>query len=379
MRAQRILVTGGAGFIGTNLTLRLKQDGHFVRWLDNYDPQIHGDKHPSPPIGGPDEIVVDDVRNMDAWTSALSDCDAVVHLAAQTGTAQSMYRPAYYADVNVVGTANMWDVLANDRRMRVTRVVLASSRSVYGEGAYKCHKQCGAVVPHIRTRDRLSAGQWEPTCPKCGSTVEAVATPEESPTKPASLYAASKLAQEGLSLTMGKALGVAVAVCRLQNAYGPGQSLANPYTGIISILSNQLRQHLPVNIYEDGLESRDFVFVDDVSLALQYALKWPEAMEIVNVGSGHPTTLLDLAHRLRSLWNSSSAITITRDYRVGDIRHNWADLSRFRAANPDWQPTSLNDGLRQFVDWATRQSEFVDNALSAKAELAGRNLAGTAR
>jgi dTDP-L-rhamnose 4-epimerase len=373
-----VLVTGGAGFIGRAVTSRLQSAGHRVRWLDNLDPQVHGPEAAEDPeyTNAADEMVRGDVRAREDWQAALQGMDSVVHLAAQTGTAQSMYRVADYTDVNIGGTGLLWDILANDKT-RVNQVVVASSRAVYGEGAYMCVASCGLVVPEPRSKSQLESAKWEPRCPICGEEVRPVATPESTAPQPASLYASTKLAQETISLTMGRALGISTTVLRLQNVYGPGQSLRNPYTGIISIFSNQMRQNLPVNIYEDGSESRDFVFVDDVADVCMQALTFNDSPVLVNVGSGCPTRLIDLAETLKSAWGSSSGLTISGDYRVGDIRHNWSDNNRLNEYLPDWQPRSLSAGLKEFVEWAKTQAEFADTSQLASEELRARDLGRT--
>jgi dTDP-L-rhamnose 4-epimerase len=370
-----VLVTGGAGFIGRRLTSRLQSAGHRVRWLDNLDPQVHGADaaRDSEYTSDADEMVRGDVRSREDWLVALQGIDAVIHLAAQTGTAQSMYRVADYTDVNVGGTGLLWDILANDKN-RVKRVIVASSRAVYGEGAYMCAASCGLVVPEPRSKSQLEAGEWEPRCPICGEEVRPVATAEATAPQPASLYASTKLAQEAISITMGRALGIPTTVLRLQNVFGPGQSMRNPYTGIISIFSNQMRQNLPVNVYEDGSESRDFVYVDDVADVCMQALTFKDSPVLVNVGSGCPTRLIDLAETLKTAWESSSALTISGDYRIGDIRHNWSDNNRLSEYLPDWQPRSLTAGLKEFVQWAKTQTEFADASDIANEELRARDL-----
>lgn len=371
----KILVTGGAGFIGRRLTSCLQSAGRRVRWLDNLDPQVHGAEASRDPdyCSPADEMVLGDVRVREDWEKALEDIGAVIHLAAQTGTAQSMYRVADYTDVNIGGTALLWDILANERT-RVKQVVVASSRAVYGEGTYRCLSRCGLVVPEPRSRSQLQSGEWEPRCPSCGGEARPVATRETSAPQPASLYACTKLAQETISLTMGRALGVSTVVLRLQNVYGPGQSLRNPYTGIISIFSNQMRQNLPVNIYEDGSESRDFVYVDDVADVCAKALSLTSSPTLVNVGSGYPTRLLDLASTLRNAWGSTSVMTVSGDYRIGDIRHNWADNTLLGQYLPDRQLTPLAVGLEKFVQWAKSEAEFADHSQIASDELSTRNL-----
>jgi dTDP-L-rhamnose 4-epimerase len=378
----KVLITGGAGFIGRKLTKELVAQGRKVRWLDVLDPQIHGNQPDFAELAdGSVELIVGDVcdresspeKNRSAWLKAIEGVDTIYHFAAQTGTGQSMYRVAYYTDVNVGGTGLLWDVLANEKH-DVKKVVIASSRSIYGEGAYQCSAKCGLVVPEPRTKAQLDQHLWDLRCPVCGAEATPVATTEASVPQPASLYACSKLAQEQMSITMGKALGISTIALRFQNVFGPGQSLSNPYTGIISIFSNQMRQNLPVNIYEDGEETRDFVYVGDVVNACLRAATIEQDAVILNVGSGVATKVIDLAGLLKKLWGSESTITVSGDSRVGDIRHNWADLSAVQQACVGWQPTPLAAGLQEFVDWAKSQAVFEDKSAIAAAELKKRNL-----
>jgi dTDP-L-rhamnose 4-epimerase len=375
MKKQKILITGGAGFIGRHVTTHLQKAGHWVRWLDNLDPQVHGPNaiHDPAYCQQADAMLLGDVQVQHDWGRALQGVDSVLHLAAQTGTGQSMYQVARYTAVNVGGTALLWDVLANEAT-QVKKVAVASSRSIYGEGAYLCLNRCGLVVPEPRSKVELQQGKWELMCPGCGGAIQPMATPETCFPQPASLYACTKLAQEQMSLTMGKALNISTTVLRFQNVFGPGQSMQNPYTGIISIFSNQMRQNLPVTIYEDGQESRDFIFVDDVASACARALKLDSPTAILNVGSGQATKVVELAQILKGYWKSTSQISISGDFRVGDIRHNWADISRLQQLWPTWQATGLNEGLAKYVRWAKMQPVFTDHAKKALNELKARNL-----
>jgi dTDP-L-rhamnose 4-epimerase len=369
----KVLITGGAGFIGRKLTKELVGLGRQVKWLDVLDSQIHGDNPSFLELNSSDvELVVGDVCDRAAWLKSIEDVDTIYHFAAQTGTGQSMYKVAYYTDVNVGGTGLLWDVLANEQH-GVKKVVIASSRSIYGEGAYRCSNKCGLVVPEPRTKVQLDKHHWDLCCPVCGAAALPVATTEASVPQPASLYACSKLAQEQMSITMGKALGISTIALRFQNVFGPGQSLSNPYTGIISIFSNQMRQNLPVNIYEDGEETRDFVYVEDVVDVCVRAAK-VDGSVVLNVGSGVATRVIELAEVLKKLWGSESSITVSGDSRVGDIRHNWADLRALREVFGGWEPMSLAVGLQAFVDWAGSQAVFEDKSAIAAAELKKRNL-----
>lgn len=371
----RVLITGGAGFIGRNLTTYLQRSGYWVRWLDNLDPQVHGPNasKDSDYNRQADEMILGDVQVRKDWQRALLDMDAVFHLAAQTGTGQSMYQVVRYTNVNVGGTALLWEILANEAN-KVKKVIIASSRSIYGEGAYTCIADCGLVVPEPRSKLKMKKRNWGLICPCCGGAVQAMATPETSPPQPASLYACTKLAQEQMSLTMGKALNIPTVALRFQNIYGPGQSMQNPYTGIISIFSNQMRQNMPINIYEDGEESRDFAFVEDVAKACAWELKADNPPAILNVGSGQPTKVIELARILKGYWKSTSTISISGDFRVGDIRHNWADISQLKKAWPSWKTTSLKKGLAKFVQWAQAQPVFIDRSKKAMNELKKRDL-----
>jgi len=371
----KILVTGGAGFIGKHLASELAYRGDEVVLLDNLDPQIHEKIHPEKitfqSLGA--KLIVGDVTDRSSWLKAIEGVDAIVHFAAQTGTGQSMYQISRYTNENIGGTGLMWDILANETH-QVKKVLVASSRSIYGEGAYQCSEVCGKVVPEPRTKAQLKSHQWFLSCPKCGALAKPISTTEDTPPQPASLYACTKLSQEQMSLTMGKALGISITALRFQNVFGPGQSLRNPYTGIISIFSNQMRQNLPINIYEDGEETRDFILVNDVTKICQMSLENDHETLVLNVGSGLPTKVIDLAQELKYLWKSESCIQITGDFRVGDIRHNWANSQRLQQVFPGWQHTSLSDGLKQFVEWASTQKIYEDKTRIAAQELKQRNL-----
>jgi len=371
----KILITGGAGFISRHLTSLLCSQGNEVIWLDNLDSQIHGTGDDVKALASDKAIklFIGDICDRQTCLSAMDGVEAIVHFAALTGTGQSMYQVSHYTDVNVGGTGVLWDILANEPH-QVKRVLVASSRSIYGEGAYRCSNRCERIVPYPRSKIQLDCHNWSLICPQCGAGVEPISTPETSYPQPASLYACSKLAQEQMSITMGKALGIPTVALRFQNVFGPGQSLSNPYTGIISIFSNQMRQNLPINIYEDGEETRDFIYVEDVADICARSLKLDCDVLVANVGSGVATKVIDLAYQLKLLWNSSSSIEITGDFRVGDIRHNWADLTKLNQMFPDWQPTPLLIGLEKFVAWAKTQSIYEDRSRTAVQELKQRNL-----
>jgi dTDP-L-rhamnose 4-epimerase len=357
--AQKVLITGGLGFIGLTLARTLVRRGMTVRLLDNLSPQIHGVDSP-PELGAVleehhVEVMRGDVCQRRDWVSALRDVASVVHLAAETGTGQSMYRIGDYTCTNVLGTALLLDVLANDRH-EVTKLVLASSRSVYGEGAYQC-ADCGVVYPTMRSLSNLEAGKWEPPCPCCCGPVDPVATPEAAKTNPASVYAATKLAQEDLVRIAANALGIPFLIFRLQNVYGEGQSLHNPYTGILSIFSNRIRQGKEIVLFEDGQESRDFVHVSDVAEVMAISLTSDGGDGLtMNVGSGAQVSVETIARSLKRQFNDSSApVVVSGQYRLGDIRHNYADISaigQYLAFSPK---VSLEEGIAGFVRWVKTQ------------------------
>jgi dTDP-L-rhamnose 4-epimerase len=373
---KNILITGGAGFIGTHLTRLALAANHRVRILDNLSRQIHGDaSNFEPPSGA--EFIRGDVNERRDLERALEGVDTVVHLAAETGTGQSMYEIDNYYRVNVQGTALLFDILAN-RKHRVGNFILASSRSVYGEGAYVC-RNCDAAgarrFPSGRTADQLAAHVWTSACPECGGPLEPVATREDDRLAPASIYAATKLAQENLVQIACSALAIPHTILRFQNVFGEGQSLNNPYTGILSIFSTRIRLGQPLPIFEDGEETRDFVHVDDVASAILRCTENYAARGVtLNVGSGEPTSVLSVARLLQQTMGSSIEPHVTGQYRLGDIRHNFADISRLESVTGFRPQISLEDGLRRFTDWVMKQPVPQDLLDQANAELKARGL-----
>lgn len=369
----KALITGGAGFIGTKLARRLIAEEHDVLLIDSLSAQIHGDiPDYQPPEGASFKRL--DVRRLADRAEWLEGTDVVFHLAAETGTGQSMYQIADYVDVNAMGTAALLEALARLER-RPSRLILASSRSIYGEGAYEAPSRPGALLhPRGRSREQLAEGQWD--FRDGGETLRPVATPENFAAKPSSVYAATKMAQELLVTASCDSLGIKPVLLRFQNVYGEGQSLRNPYTGVISIFFNRARQGLEINVYEDGQESRDFVHVDDVvgALVLSMHADTP-AGACYNVGSGISTSLLDLANTLVSMSGACAPIRISGDYRLGDIRHCFADMTAIRRDLGFVPSLELRSGLDRFVTWAKSQPEYQDLSDKAAAELRERGLA----
>jgi len=355
---RNILITGGAGFIGSNLALKLLANGYAVRVLDTLSPQIHGEEPERSAlyqaIQGRVDFIRGDTRDAAVWPAALDGVDAVAHLAAETGTGQSMYEIHRYADVNINGTAALLNFLANNSH-HVEKVIVASSRAIYGEGKYFC-KTHGVVYPLAREPRDMDAGDFEAKCPDCRATVYALPTDEASRIHPTSVYGITKQMQEELVLTCCESLGIPALAFRYQNVYGPGQSLKNPYTGILSIFSTRLLHDQPINIFEDGRESRDFVYIDDVADATIAGLENETLCGAsVNVGAGAATSVLTVARTLKTLYGSGSEITVSGNYRLGDIRHNCADVTLLQTALGFRPRTAFEDGIEKFAEWVKTQ------------------------
>ncbi|WP_417270759.1 NAD-dependent epimerase/dehydratase family protein [Celeribacter sp.] len=369
----KTVITGGAGFIGSRLAGVLLERGHEVVILDNLSPQIHGE---IPQVSLPDgtRYLRADIRDIEAQAEEICAADAIFHLAAETGTGQSMYQIEKYVEVNELGTGKLLQVLSGGAR-KPRKLILASSRSVYGEGAYRDEETGALVQPSPRDPHQLASGEWDPRSKRDGATVRAVATPESFPFSADSVYAATKAAQELLMIAAAPGLGAVTNVFRFQNVFGEGQSLQNPYTGIISIFFNRARQGLDIPLYEDGLPARDFIHVDDVVRPLADALEADlENGSTINLGSGVPTTIRELAEKLCTAAGFSVPIEVTGQYRVGDIRQCWADLTVAKDLLGFAPTVSLEQGLERFSTWARQQPEHSDNSAQALRELKEKGL-----
>lgn len=375
---KNVLVTGGAGFIGSNVALKLLAKGYNVTVLDNLSKQIHGEnpEKTSPlylSIKNKVNFIKGSVASREDWLKALDGQDAVIHLAAETGTGQSMYEIEKYVDTNIGGTALLLDILTNAKH-HVKRVLVAESRAIYGEGKYHCSK-CGDVYPLDRCDEDMSKGDFECKCPKCGGEVELVATTEDSAIHPSSVYGIAKQVQGQLVHLVCPTIGVESVSFRYQNVYGPGQSLSNPYTGILSIFSTRIKNGNGINIFEDGKETRDFVYIDDVVDATILGLEVPEANgHVFNVGTGVATDVLTVANTLSDKYGIKVPITVSGNYRLGDIRHNFADISLARnilGFEPKW---SFADGIAQFCKWVDKQEVQEDKYEASIEEMKSKGL-----
>jgi dTDP-L-rhamnose 4-epimerase len=366
-----VLITGGAGFVGSHLADELLLHGYRVRVLDNLDAQVHGAEGEWPEYLDQEvELLRGDVRDAKAVRNALRGVDAVFHFAAAVGVGQSMYQIERYTDVNNRGTAVLLEALS---REPVGRLIVASSMSIYGEGLY-CDDGGNLVAPPERSRNQLLQGQWEVRGAN-GEALVPLVTPESKAPHPSSVYALSKMDQERLCLMIGEAYGIPTVALRFFNIYGTRQALSNPYTGVLAIFAARyLNSRRPV-VFEDGLQRRDFVSVHDVARACRLALEAPGAPgHAMNIGSGQASTVLDIAATLgKALGRSDIAPDITRQFRVGDIRHCFADITLARMVL-DYAPrVSLEQGLEELVEWI-RTQRAQDRADLASRELAHRGL-----
>ena len=359
-----ILITGGAGFIGSNLALKLIAKGYSVTVLDSMSPQIHGENYraTSPlfnAIEGKVNFINGTVTSRADWEKAIKGADAIIHLAAETGTGQSMYEIEKYTDVNIAGTALMLDILTNSEHT-VKKVIVASSRAIYGEGRYLC-EELGYVYPTSRTDDYMNRGDFECKYDGCSKPLELVDTGEDSKIHPTSVYGITKQVQEQLVMCVCPTIGIAPVAFRYQNVYGPGQSLSNPYTGILSIFSTRIKNGNPINIFEDGRESRDFVYIEDVVDATILGLEKEAANgHSFNVGTGVAVDVLTVANTLIDHYGIKVPVTVSGNYRLGDIRHNYADISLARnllGFEPKW---SFAEGIGKFTWWVNQQEVQED-------------------
>lgn len=377
---EKILITGGAGFIGSNLALALLKKGHQVTVLDNLSEQIHG-KNPektSPlylSIKDKVQFIKGTVACRETLQKAIANNTVIVHLAAETGTGQSMYEIQHYTDVNIGATALLLDILTNEKHS-VKKVVVASSRAIYGEGKYYNKTKNTFVYPLQRTDEDMQKGDFEVKDPQNHSDVlELVATTEDAIIHPTSVYGITKQVQEQLVMTVCPTIGIAGVAFRYQNVYGPGQSLKNPYTGILSIFSTQIKNGNGINIFEDGKETRDFVFISDVVDATVLGIEKETANnQVFNVGTGVATDVITVATELSNNYGIQVPITISGNYRLGDIRHNYADITKAKQLLGFEPKVSFKEGLKQFTNWVNTQEIEEDKYQQSIDEMKAKGL-----
>lgn len=376
---KNILITGGAGFIGSHLAVKLLAAGYDVTVMDNLSPQIHG---ANPETTSPlycsikDNVrfIKGDVRSRKDWEEVLKDQECVIHLAAETGTGQSMYEIEKYVHTNILGTAILLDILANAQHS-VKKVVVAESRAIYGEGKYWSEELGQYVYPLERSDDDMQKGDFEVKYSNCDKPLTLVGTTEDSAIHPTSVYGITKQVQGQLVHLVCKSLGIQSVSFRYQNVYGPGQSLKNPYTGILSIFSTIIKNGNEINIFEDGRETRDFVYIDDVVNATYLSIENDAADGYAfNIGTGEKTDVITVAKMLMKYYGKNVPMRISGNYRKGDIRHNFADISLAKEIlgyEPQW---SFERGIKSFVNWVNGQSVEDDKYLSSIDEMKRRGL-----
>ena len=355
----KVLVTGGAGFIGSHLVDRLVEARHEVVVLDNLDPQVHGrveqPRHLAGHLAsGAVRFLRGDVTDRAALGAALEGAEAVVHLAAAVGVGQSMYEPHYYVHTNATGTGLLLDLMAKSPG-RVRKLVVASSMSLYGEGAFHC-PGCGGQRAGERTAERLEAGRWEVPCAACGTDMEPRPTSEDKPAEIASVYAATKKHQEDLAVSFGRAWRIPTFALRFFNVFGPRQSLSNPYTGVAAIfLSRLLNAHAPL-VFEDGQQARDFIDVRDIAQAVKMAVESDRAgAHVLNVATGRKTTVAEVASALSRALSIDLPPQLMGKYRAGDIRHCYGDPARAREVLGFEARYTFEQGLPALIDWCRRE------------------------
>lgn len=369
---KKILVSGGAGFIGSHLVDGLIAKGYRVRVLDNLYKQIHPTGKLPQYFNKKAEFMKGDVTKHTDWLKALKGIDAVFHFAAAVGVGQSMYEIEHYVKVNSLGTAILLDILAN-KKHTIKKIIVAASMSSYGEGTYRCNK-CGFVRPPLRSQQQLEKCDYNIYCPICSAIVLPVSTGEEVKQNSNSIYAIGKKEQEEMILTFGKAYEIPSVALRYFNVYGPRQSLSNPYNGVVAIFISRIKNKKPPIINEDGLQTRDFIHIRDVTAANISSLEDEKAnYHVFNVGSGKPVTIKGVAEELINIFGSNLKPNITGKVRKLDVRHCFADISSITKLL-DWRPSvDFEEGLKEVIEWSKKE-EAVDKLDSALKELAKRGL-----
>jgi len=349
---EKILVTGGAGFIGSHTVDLLIKHGYQTTIIDNLEPQVHGKTKPDY-INKDATFIQHDIQDRNFLSKTVLEVDAIIHLAALVGVGQSMYQIERYIHTNTRATATLLDILAKQEH-NVKKLIVASSMSVYGEGKYHCEKCATEAYPDLRTEEQLKKRQWNQTCPNCGSILKPLPTDENKPLMPTSIYAQSKRHQEEMCLLTGKTYGIPTLALRYFNVYGSRQSLSNPYTGACAIFTSRILNNKPPYIFEDGNQARDFIHVKDIAQANLNALQHKNPnYKAINIGTGKPTTIIELAETLAKLYKKPNLKPhISNEYRKGDIRHCYADTTKAQKLLHFKPTTTLQTGLTELAEWA---------------------------
>lgn len=372
---EKVLVTGGAGFIGSHTVDLLTEKGYEVTILDNLELQVHQGKLPDY-LNAEATFVQGDIRDRQLLKQLIKNADAIIHLASAVGVGQSMYQIEKYIDYNTRGTATLLDVLVNTENS-VRKLIVASSMSIYGEGKYYC-EECNEVkYPSIRSEEQLRSKVWDPLCPNCKKPLTPIPTDEDKPLMPTSIYAMSKRHQEEMCLLIGRTYGIPTVALRYFNVYGPRQSLFNPYTGVCAIFLSRILNNKPPYIFEDGNQTRDFVHVKDVARANLLALERSSAdFHAINIGTGNPISISQIAEMLIEACKADLKPYISQEYRKGDIRHCYADISKARKLLDYYPQQDLKRGLKELTEWAKEHKwNAIDLFEKALKELKERRLA----
>ena len=372
---KRVLITGGAGFIGSHLADLFLENGYSVKAYDNLDPQVHGENARRPSyLNGEVELIKGDIRDAESVSSALKSCDVLVHFAAAVGVGQSMYEITRYTSINTMGAAVVLEEAVKHRH-RIEKMLVASSMSIYGEGLYRCSK-CGEVTPRLRPAEQLAERNWEIFCPGCGEPCEPVPTPETKPLFPTSVYAVNKRDHEELFLSVGDAYEIPSTAMRFFNVYGERQALSNPYTGVGAIFASRLLNGKPPVVFEDGGQSRDFIHVSDIARGCLLAVESEISNgQVYNLGTGRKLSIKEVGEAIaRELGQPTDDFIIRNQYRAGDIRHCYADTSKAADELGFVAEKAFEDGVNELCSWVADQ-KAVDMVDMATEELKDRGLA----
>lgn len=370
---KKILITGGAGFIGSHLLDALVEGGHSVRIIDSLEPQVHGLSRQKPDYLSPEaEFIKSDIRNSDVLKKAIKDIEVIFHFASAVGIGQSMYEINRYTNCNISGTANLLETIIS-RKNKIKKIIVASSMSIYGEGKYRC-LSCGVIYPKTRFFKQIKNKYCELRCSRCQKTLRPVATDEEKPSFPQSIYAITKSTQEQMCLSIGRAYKIPTVALRFFNVYGTRQALSNPYTGVLAIFSCRVLNNKPPVIFEDGLQTRDFIHIKDIVQANILAMEKKEAdFQIYNVGTGKGTSIVKIAEVLIKKLNLPLKIKVTNRFREGDIRHCFADIAKIKKELGFSPQIIIEEGIDDLISWLKNQSA-IDKISQMEQELKARGL-----
>jgi len=366
MSKETVLVTGGAGFIGSFVVDELIKEGYKVKVFDNLEPQVHSKDGKLPDyLNKEAEFILGDVRDYDAFKKVILDVDVIFHKAAAVGVTQSMYEINRYVDVNATGTANLFDIIVNNKN-KVRKVIIAASMSSYGEGKYECEK-CGIVRPPLRSKEQMEKKEWELTCPNCKKILKPIAISEDDYQFPNSTYAITKKIQEEIALNIGTTYNIPVVSLRYFNVYGLRQSLSNPYNGVIAGFISRIKNGNPPIIFEDGLQTRDFISVKDVAkLNIEVMNNKKADYQIFNVGCGIPVSIKEITEKLIKIFDSKLTLEVKYTFRKGDTRHCFADITKLKKILGFEPIIKFDDGLKEVVKWSLSQDakDLFSDAIS---------------